>query len=378
MLDKGQKKRWLGGLVAIAMALSLGWSFDAWALSAKLLPKGVSRVRIFENVGGGDQWYSDSKDRQPLGQVGLDKLKAKGIPTTTANVYAIDNQARYRLWRTDVTLDHGFSDDFSLGLWLPFFSHDTRQSASLSQGAGWSSLGTVQKTTIAGAVSTLDNIDPKHSGMGDLFVGFKTGLSSTNKDPFRLALGGGVRAPTGHVANPLNANDVSTGDGQWDLGLDTWTDYQFTDHFFVNFLTRHDYGLAAHHRAAFPTNTAQGGSQKFQPGMVHHLELVPQYQWSKGVWDLRPEMGLLYDSQGKEKRQGFDSTAGEFSGSMASVAATDWQRLMIKPTLGIRLFQFGIPGDIYLSYAHTVAGKNTVDLDLVELRMDLFFNGKED
>ncbi|MBF0133865.1 MAG: hypothetical protein HQL75_14935 [Magnetococcales bacterium] len=361
-----------------AIIVSLGGSCEAWALSAKLLPQGVSRVRIFENMGGGDQWFSDSKERQPLGQVGLDKLTAKGIPTTVANGYAIDNQARYRLWRTDVTLDYGVTDDLSLGLWWPFFSHDTRQSTSLSQGAGWSSLGTVQKATIAGAVATLDDTDPKHSGVGDLFIGFKNRVTGTNKDPFRLALGGGVRIPTGHVANPLNADDVSTGDGQWDLGLDTWTDYQLTDHFFVNFLTRHDYGLAAHRSAAFPTNAARGGKQKFQPGMAHHLELVPQYHGSLGKWDFLPEVGLLYDVQNKEKRQNFDTTAGEFSGSMASVATTDWQRWMVKPGMGIRLFQFGIPADIYLSYTHTLTGKNTVDLDLVELRMDFFFNGRED
>ncbi|MBF0434806.1 MAG: transporter [Magnetococcales bacterium] len=347
----------------------------AWGLSAKLLPEGVTRLRVYENVGSTDGWFSDSSDRQPLGQLGLDKLKAKGIAPSTTNVYTIGNSARYRLWRTDVTLDYGWTANLDVGVWLPYYSHTTRQSATLTQGAAWSALTAAQKASISGAASTLDSTDPTNSDFGDVFVGFKHRVYGLNNDPFRFALGGGFRAPTGHVANPLDANDVATGDGQWDVTLATWTDFQVNDRFFINFLTRHDYGLADYRDAVFPTNASQAGRMRFQPGITHHLEWAPQYQFPFEKWDLLSEVTLIYDRQEKEKRQSFDTAAARYSGPLAATNATDWDRWMIKPSLGARLFKYGVPGDFYLSYAHTMAGKNTADLDLLEMRMDIYFKG---
>ncbi len=261
----------------------------------------------------------------------------------------------------------------------PFISHDTCQNATLNQGLGWGALATanpVQAATISGAVASLDNSDPNRSGLGDLYLGFKKRIvGDHNRASFRLALGGGFRAPTGHVADPLNGSDASTGDGQWDLSFWTWTDYQFTDHFFINLLTRHDYGLSAHRQAAFPNDVTQATKIKFQPGILHHLQLEPQYRLAFDTWDLLPGMMFTYDYQSKEKRQAFDLSQSEFVGSMGKIDGTDWQRFMIKPMVGVRLFKQGVPAQFYLSYGHSISSKNSVDIKTVELRMDCFFKG---
>lgn len=375
MKHNGKENKWLPLLVTVVTVLALQGASVAWGLSAKLLPEGVMRLRVYENIGSTDEWFSNTSQRQPLGQLGLDQLKAKGIASSTTNVYTIGNSARYRLWRTDVTLDYGINDNFDIGVWLPYYNHNTQQSATLTQGVGWPALTAAQKAGLSSAVTTLDNTDPKNSDLGDMFVGFKRRVYGLNNDPFRFALGGGFHAPTGHVANPLDPNDVATGAGDWSLTLGTWTDFQVNDRFFINFLTRHDYGLADYRDATLPTNASRAAQMHFQPGIIHHLELTPHYQFPFEKWDLLSEITLTYDRQEKEKRQSFDATTAQFSGSLAATAATDWYRWMIKPSLGVRLFKYGVPGDFYLSYAHSMAGKNTADLDLVELRMDLFFNG---
>nr|CRH07384.1 Protein of unknown function [Candidatus Magnetococcus massalia] len=363
---------------ALCLALLLcvtAWPSISWALSAKLLPEGVWRVRLYQNEVEADHWRTSAGDRQPMGQVGLDTLASNGI-TSTAGVYSLENSAKYRLHRTDLSLDYGIHDDLTVGLWLPYFDKSLQQQTTLTQGAAWGALTGVQQATIAGAASSLNETEPARGDFGDLYLGFKHRVVGGNKDRFRFALGGGVRMPTGHVADPLNSKDASTGDGQWDLSLWSWTDYQFTDHFFVNLRTYHDYGLAAHKLAAHSNDSSQASRMKFQPGVLHNIQLEPQVRIPFKKWELLPSLRLTYDYQESEKRQRFDTTQAIYSGAMVETDGTSWQRLMIKPTLGFKVNTFKFPLFFYLAYGQTLHAKNSADIRTVELRMDLFLKGK--
>ncbi|MBF0423752.1 MAG: hypothetical protein HQL73_12255, partial [Magnetococcales bacterium] len=149
-------------------------------MSAKLLPEGVIRARLYGNIAESSHWYGDHRERQPLGQVGLDQLAAKGIPAGVTNGYRITNEASYRLHRTDLVVDYGLSSDFNVGLWWPYFHHDTQESTTVTQGTGWASLSGVQRAGITGAVTTLDNTDPEHTGWGDLYLGVKQRVLGKN------------------------------------------------------------------------------------------------------------------------------------------------------------------------------------------------------
>ncbi|MEG3639195.1 transporter [Magnetococcus sp. PR-3] len=360
---------WLIGFTALL------YSPTSWAINAKLLPEGMLRARVYQNIAQANDYYTNGTHRQSLGQAGLDKLAANGVASSSTNVYSIENTARYKLYRTDVMLDYGVNKDLTMGLWLPFLSHDTHQSTTLNQDAGWGLLGAAQQTAITGAVTSLDNTEPERAELGDIFLGFKQRIKGQNSDRFRFALGGGIRLPTGHVADPTHSQDASTGDGQWDLDFWSWTDYQFSENFFINLQTRHTYGLPSYKQATFPSDTTQSARMKFQPGLLHHIQIEPQWTVDMGKWNLLPGIMVIYDHQFEGKTQSFDTASSTYGGSMRTEAHSDWNRLMVRPMLGFQLFKMGIPAQFYLSYGHTVTGKNTAAINTAEIRLDWFFKG---
>ncbi|MBF0154523.1 MAG: hypothetical protein HQL64_12345 [Magnetococcales bacterium] len=349
------------------------WPWQAQAIDARLLPEGVLRVRLYESWYQGDQMYDPAGHRQPLGQTGLDKLAGKGVPVAVANAYAIRNTAQYALQRTDLSIDYGLSRNIDLGAWIPFLDPSLEQSTTLTRAGGWGALPTAQQAVIAGAVAQLNGSDGEHRGLGDVFVGVKGRILGEQKARERFSLGGGVRLPTGHVANPLDPRDFSTGDGQWDLSLWSWFDFQPGETFFVNLHTRHDYGLSGSRDTQFPTDATRVGRMDFQPGLHHYVQLEPQWRVPLERVELQPSLFFIYDRQERGKQQGFYPAQSAFVGPMLPAEGTDWQRLMFKPSLGVSFVPMGVPMALYLGVGKALWGKNTPEVSVVELRMDFFF-----
>lgn len=355
---------------------SAPWSGASWALSAKLLPEQALRARVIHNEARADHWFTHGGARVALGEVGLERLATQGIAAAVPGLYTLDNHARYTLSRSELTLDYGLTDDLTLGLWLPLIHHDTEQRTTLSQGPGWASLPAAQQGGISNAVATLDGGDASRSDVGDLFLGFKQRLIGTNDAPFRLSLGGGVTAPTGHVADPLDPRDASTGDGQWDLSLWSWTDVQLSERLLLNLHTRHHYGLSGERDTPDPLAPSRITEMEFQPAVKHHLQLEAQYTLPFAGWDLLPGLLLIHDRQDEERRQTFDPSRGGFVGDPVDTTGTAWRRSMIQPSLGLSLFKSGLPLRLFLRYGHTFDGRNTAQLDTIELRVEFYLGGK--
>ncbi|MBF0137664.1 MAG: hypothetical protein H7833_04790 [Magnetococcus sp. DMHC-1] len=353
----------------------LVWPWDLLAIDARLLPEGVTRIRLYQSWSWAEDAYDASGHRQPLGQMGLDKLAAKGVAPAAPNLYAIQNDARYTLQRTDLTVDYGWNTHLDLGIWIPILDANLTQSAVLNRAAGWDGLPTAQKSALTVAVSQLDNTDANHHALGDILLGIKGQLVGDQKSPHRFSLGGGVRLPTGHVANPLDPRDTSTGDGQWDLTLWSWYDHPVNDNFFINLHTRHEYGLPGSRSALLPTDATRSGRMEFQPGLHHDVQLEPQWRYPLGHVELMPSVFLIYSREEKGKQQGFDRNQAAFAGGLYTVEGTDWQRLLLKPTLGLGLIPMGVPVNLYLALGTTLWGRNTPEASVVELRMDFFFQG---
>ncbi|MBF0426958.1 MAG: hypothetical protein HQL66_14185 [Magnetococcales bacterium] len=361
-------------LTALLVLLCLWpWS-SVRAIDARLLPEGVLRVRLYESWYQGDQAYDATGQRRPLGQTGLDKLASNGVPTSVAGAYAIRNNAHSALQRTDITIDYGFNHALDLGVWIPVIAPLFTQSATLSRQAGFSALTATQQGTVAAAVARLNGANADQRALGDVFVGVKGGIVGTDNTPFRFSLGGGVRLPTGHVANPLDPHDIATGDGQWDLSLWSWTDFRLRDDFLINLHTRHDYGLPGHQDTLLPSDPTHAAGMRFQPGLHHYVQLEPQWRLPLEKVELLPSLFVIYDRQERGWQQGFDATRAAFAGPLLPADGTDWQRLMIKPTFGVNLIPSGLPMALYLSCGRAVWGRNTPEVGLVELRMDFFFD----
>lgn len=365
-----------GGATLLAALPLLLWPAAGWALSAKLLPEGAVRARLIHNEARADRWFDQRGGRIELGAVGLGQLASQGVAPALPGLYTLDNRARYSLSRSDLTLDYALSDDLSLGLWLPLIRHHTEQEATLSRGPGWGALPAAQQAGIIGAAATLDAGDATRGDVGDLFLGFKHRVIGANDDTFRLSLGGGVTAPSGHVADPRDPRDASTGDGQWDLSLWSWTDLQLSERLFLNLHTRHHYGLSGERSVLDPVSPSRITEMEFQPATNHHLQLEAQYTLPFADWELLPGLLLIHDRQDEELRQGYDPLAGSFLGDPRETPGTARHRTMIQPSLGISLFKSGMPLRLFLRYGHTVDGRNTAELDTLELRVELYFGGK--
>ncbi|MBF0625631.1 MAG: transporter [Magnetococcales bacterium] len=360
--------------VVVLALLTLLWPPELQAIDARLLPPGVLRLRLYQSWITGDERYDASGGKHSLGQTGLDQLAGRGVPESVSNVYAIRNQARHTMQRTDLVLDFGLDPEVDLGLWVPFLTSDLDQSAQLTQATGWSALSTARRTAIAAGVGRLDLADADRQGLGDILVGVKARVLGDRQATHRLALGGGVRLPTGHGADPLDTRDVATGDKQWDLTFWTWYDYQPFENFFINLHTHHEYALPGERAALWPADTTRAADLKFQPGFQTDVQLEPQWRHPLDRAELQTSLFLIYNRVEPEKQQGFDSAQSTYAGARHPVGGTEWQRLMVKPTIGLNLLPMGLPMALYLGYGTTVWGKNTLDLDVMELRFELFLD----
>lgn len=352
----------------------VGWGNSAWAISARLIPEDKWRVRIFHNEGHADNWLDHSGEKHSLGLNGLSLLQQQGVAPRLDPVYEILNRAQYDQSRTDVTIDYGVNDDLTVAAWLRYFEQGTEQKTTLKKHLGWGQLEPHQQNAIVASVNRLNNTDPGASAWGDLLLGFKYRILGSNRDIFRLSLGAGVRMPTGHVADPRKPQDMSTGDGQWDFTLMSWMDYQFSEHFFVNLHSRHDFAFAANKDALVPGASGSVDSLRFKPGISHHVQLEPQYRLPFTHWELLLGMQLIYDYQGDLQQQSFDLERQKYTGKLHRVDDSDWQRLMIKPSIGISLLKQKIPLRAYLGFHKTVWGENTLDYQSIEFRVEVFFN----
>ncbi|MBF0157438.1 MAG: hypothetical protein HQL57_09670 [Magnetococcales bacterium] len=350
------------------------WPWELQAINANLLPKGKGRLRVYHSSIRGNDRFGASGERQPLGQTGLDQLAAKGIPPAVANAYSIENRSRYTQHRTDWEMDFGIAPKLNLGLWIPVEDASLDQSPLLTQGGAWGAIPAAQQAAIRQGVGLLDRADTHDHEFGDILVGIKTSVIGQETSRERLSLGGGVRLPTGHLANPLDSGDIATGDGQWDLSLWTWFDFQPSPGFTINLHTHHDYGLPGKRPALWPTNAARTAKMGFQPGFHHDIQLEPQWHFPLGQVELEPSLLFLYSREENERQQSFDLATGSFTGSRHTAVGTSWQRLLVKPALGLDLLPMGLPAVLSLGYGSTVWGTNTVDFTMLELRLDLYFD----
>jgi len=114
--------------------------------------------------------------------------------------------SRFDRRRTVITYDRGLTADFAIGIravWMDLAIH--RQPSQ-----------EFQALPLPFDVPTRSSVE----AWGDTLFGFKWRfLGESNRDTYRAALFGGVRAPTGRLADVQDPSQLSTGGGQWDLGL---------------------------------------------------------------------------------------------------------------------------------------------------------------
>jgi hypothetical protein len=340
---------------------------------ATMLPAGISRIRLYVTYAEADSVFDNDGNEQSFSQIYDQALLDNAVPVDGGAAYQIDTGGALTQWRSDLYFEYGLTDNFGYGAWIQYL--DTRNSAdaTLIQGPGWSTLSPGQQAALTGATRTVDGLDRSASALGDTVIGLKHRLLGNNKSKYRFAYHAGIRLPTGHVADPLDPHDLSTGDGQVDVGL-WWTfDYQPTPDFFVNLQTRHEYQFEGKRDMLDPQDPTRSMEARFQPGFYNYAEIEAKYYHPLREARLVFKLTSTWFNEDEERRQSYDSNTGRYSGSLNTVDGTDSSLWTVQPHIGFNLLRMGIPIEALLSYSRPLGGSNTPAAEFVQLRLDLYY-----
>lgn len=342
--------------------------------TAKMLPAGMTHLRYQYTVGEADKVFDAGGDRVSLARAYRDALDTAGLTTEVPAVYRVDTDGRLALVRHDLYLEYGLTDAVNFGLWTHYVSQRLDYSAALVRAIGWGALIPAQQAALEGAVAGADGTaDRSVSALGDTVLGIKHRPLGSNASALRFAYIAGLRLPTGHMADPLKAHDISVGDGQTDVGLWFMLDWEPDPHWFFNLHTRHEYALAGEREVLNPADPDDTLPMEFQPGIFHRFEFWVRYREPGPRFNSFVGLKTIYETEGEERRQSYDPVRGGYHGDLDAVEETDSALLRLEPEIGINLFPSRIPIALKLYGGIPLRGRNSVALEYVGLRFDAYW-----
>lgn len=249
---------WIAATVLMSAAMAGDLRSPIDVESAAVLPKGVRNPRFkvfFTNV---EERFSGVGDVEPLGLklnknvTWTDVLDGQKSQSDREKVQLILQELGYKdnnasAGQTTGVINSyanvkipvfamGISDDLTLALAAPVVSIDistdtgfyktaqgqafVNKAASKSEWSGNEAMEKindgVQRKLVENGYEPLKNQSGTH--LGDIQLVSKYRLSQLSDDQQSWLVKGTLVAPTGHVASPDRIADVSSGDGQWDVG----------------------------------------------------------------------------------------------------------------------------------------------------------------
>lgn len=357
------------GTVLAALTLSTAVLAD----TAKMLPEGKYRLRYQFTNGWAEGQFDDSGRERSFSQLNAARLSEAGLPPELDSVYRIDSDGKSTFSRHDVYLEYGLSEHANLGIWTNYQRLDYSSSARLTTGPGWPLLSADQQAGVSGATTGIDGADRAVAAQGDTVFGFKQRLYGDNGSRNRFAYWIGLRLPTGHVADPLDAGDLSTGDGQTDLGLWFAFDDEPVRNLLISIHSRHEYQFPGKRDVLDPAAPDRTISMEFQPGFYHFAELWTRYNIPRPGHTYLLGVRTTYEYEGKERRESYDPVSGGYGGSLDAIDGTDSNLWRLQPEIGMNLFSSGIPLTTRLYYSTALEGKNQIAADYAGLRVDLYW-----
>lgn len=356
-----------------AALVMLGLSAGAVADTAKMLPEGNFRLRYQFTQGWADSQFDDSGSERSFSDLNDTRLAEAGLSPSVASVYRIDSDGKSTFSRHDVYFEYGLTDHANLGVWTNYQQLDYASSALLTTGPGWALVAPEDQVAIAGATAMVDGADRSVTAQGDTVIGFKQRLYGDNQSRNRFAYWVGLRLPTGHVADPLDSGDISTGDGQTDLGLWFAFDDEPLPDLLLSLHTRHEYQFPGNRDVVDPAAPDGTVSMAYQPGVYHLAELWARYNLPRSGHTLLLGLRTTYEYEGKERRERYDPVSRSYGGSLQAVDGTDSTLWRLQPEIGLNLFSSGIPLATRLYYSTALDGKNSLAADYAGLRVDLYW-----
>lgn len=212
------------------------------------------------------------------------------------------------------------------------------------------------------------------SGIGDLEAGAK--YQFLNQSPWRLALAGGLRFPTGRTDDPDDLADLSFGDGQTDLLFRFYGDYTGINRLLLNTELRYDISLPDSVVLRVPEATGQPLTANQEEvdrriGDFFRVEVM-------GAYSLTPQWST------ELKYRYFKKFKDDISGSEGSLYAvledeTDLSAQEVEVGIGyatLNLFRekkTSVPWYAVIAYRNRFAGTNTTKSEYVSVQLGFLF-----
>ncbi len=330
---------------------------------AQMLRKGGQRLIITQDV----MRTSVAYDPSTGARISFANFEAAQLGLS--NLIQDAGSSRYERRRTIITYDRGITPDFALGVravWMDLAIH--RQPSQQLQ-----------------ALPLPFDVPNRSSAeaWGDTLLGFKWRfVGESNQDKYRAALFGGLRAPTGRLADVQDPSDLSTGGGQWDLGLWPSVDWQVRSSGYINLTGYFEHSLPGR-RNQLVTRDESGAalaspivrSQSFQPGDLAVLALAYIHKPSTASVDWEFRLGYWWGWQGNLKAQALAGQGGDthYAGPRVSRPNTSWRETWLRVEAGGYLFRQGLPLGIFLTLSEPLEGENAPKGRTWGLRAEYYF-----
>jgi len=349
------------------------FSIAIHAETAEMLPAGIAKVRYQYTVASADEGFDSNGKRKDLGVLYREALEKEGLTTSVPSVYDIQTDAKVEAARQDLYLQYGVTDDFGLGLWTYYVSQKASYSANLQQDVGWGALSGTNQSQLTAATTAADTADGSVAALGDTVIGYKHRLLGSTDSTFRFAYTLGARLPTGHVADPTKKDDLSTGDGQTDVGIWLSFDWVPASKWLLNLHTRHEYQLAGERDVLDPSDSSRTLSREFQPGFYNMVEVKSRYRIPRPDFNTEFELTATYEHTGDERKQAYNSSTGRYEGDLKSVTNSGSSLLVLEAQAGIDFFPSSIPLALKFYYGMPVSGQNAIALNYYGIRCDAYW-----
>ncbi len=212
-------------------------------------------------------------------------------------------------------------------------------------------------------------------GFGDAELGFIYRVHK--KTNWGSAISLGVTAPTGRIDDPNLLQDISFGDGQWDLFAEVGGAVHFLDKFItVNSFIRYTHQFASEKKLRL------GGGSGI--GLSSQIGLFNQKLGNKALFSINSEFllskivtitpGFQFEMKGSDS---YESQYTEANIALAEASNSNKFNYRLQLELSsIELFKakkFPLPGKFVIGYQKTFAGLNTTKLNQIDAELRLFF-----
>lgn len=403
-------------LITGLFIVMLSLPYPVFADSARVLPKGRSAVGLtFYNYFDITQVYDSDGNAKDLGDAynrsldstvftdlaGLDPFVADG--TATLGDAVVDFTREYRWW--EFYYSYGINDKLSVGILIPYNVTENNVSAFLDTST--SDVGANPAYTLAGfnpadpttypvipvafggqpldiddiyaligpgldvdGNGSIEGPEPvgfgydiienwSGSDIGDIEIGAK--YQVYNEKPWRMAVGGGLKLPTGEKDDPDNLMDIAPGDGQTDILLSFHTDYLGVKKLFLNATLNLEIQLPNKTTLRVPDDpdvplTSNKEKCDQDLGDIVELELYGSYSFSR-EWSL----GLKYEYAKKFKDRIKGDLGYAYSSLEDSSDSTSHKGIVSVNYSTVQAYLDGdasIPFDVGLAYRDRFAGTN--------------------